>query len=394
MKLYNIDYTLKKLTVFFVFLATIFSSFLDYATPLSNTRLIFSLMFVFFFLLIILTEKPIQINLPRIITPLASYSIIFLFVSAFLVWNNFYSVNLYLSFYLACIVYILDIKFFKKLLLGAIFIQVFFQLYEYSTISYLYEVVVKAYGNEFDLGLESMYLLRTKGLFEGPLTASAFAIYVAYIFRHNPYIISLALLSAILSNTRTGIITITLILIAYMFFKFRINKISSALIFLIFLIGIFFIYSSVLPTILSPAAIERLQEVGEFNNESNFKRVIYWNLGWNFYLNYELQNLFFGCSQCFGMEYNNSAENDWLMFLLELGMMGFLIYALPIIYIFYYSFYKKDYYALLLISLLILNIFVYRQVSGAQTVILHWILIFSFLKQLKLINKNLLKIKW
>ena len=394
MILYNIDNLLRKLTVFFIVLATIFSTFLDYTIPLSSTRLVFSLMFIFFFLSIILTEKSIQIDLPKLIKPLVIYSIILLFVSVSLIWTNLYSLNLYFGFYLACIVYILDIKFFRKLVLWSFFAQVFFQLYEYFTVSYLYEVVVEKYSNEFELTLESMYLLRAKGIFEGPLTASAFAIYIAYLFRHNPYIISLALFSAILSNTRTGIITILFILASYMFFKFRVHKVSPALTFLIFILGIFFVYSFVLPTILSEAAIFRLQEVGDFTNESNFKRVLFWTLGWDFYLNYSLQNLLFGCSLCFGMEYSNSAESDWLMFLLELGILGFIIYAIPIIYIFYHSHKQKNYHVLSLIIFLALNIFVYRQVSGAQTVILHWMLIFSYFNELNLKNENSLKIKW
>lgn len=394
MKLNGIDNLLRKLTVFFIVLATIFSTFLDYTTPLSSTRLVFSLMFLFFFLSIILTEKSIQIDLPKLIKPLVIYSIILLFVSVSLIWTNLYSLNLYFGFYIACIVYILDIKFFRKLVIWSVCVQVFFQLYEYFTISYLYEVVVETYGNEIELSLENSYLLRAKGLFEGPLTASAFAIYISYLFRQNPYIISLALVSAILSNTRAGIITITFILASYMFFKYRVHKVSPVLTFLIFIFGIFFMYSFVLPTILSEAAFVRLQEVGDFTNESNFKRVLFWTLGWDFYLNYELQNLLFGCSKCFGMEYGNSAENDWLMFLLEIGILGFIIYAIPIIYIFYHSLNKKNYHVLSLIIFLALNIFVYRQVSGSQTVILHWTLIFSYLKELNLTNENSLKIKW
>ena len=112
------------------------------------------------------------------------------------------------------------------------------------------------------------------------------------------------------------------------------------------------------------------------------KRLFFWSYGWDYYRSYDLQNILFGCSQCFANVYDNSAENDWLMLLLELGFIGFLLYAFPIFYIIKTSLSKKKMYLLCLVSLLIVNIFVYRHISGASTVILHWILIFSLIDEL------------
>lgn len=381
-------------------LATCYSTFLNYLTPLSGTRVIFTIFFlVFLFLYLLMEKKPIVIKLPKTIFSTVIYSIVILLISSFFVWSNFYSINMYIGFFLACTVYFLDEKFYHKILIGTFFLQLLLQFYEYFSVSYLYEAIVTAFGYEFEITLENAYLLRTKGLFEGPLTASAFAIYVAYIFRYNPLIISLTLVSTILANTRTGMITTTLVLSGYVFFNLKIFnlknlKIPKTLIYTLFLAILFVFYFFVLPMVLSEASLLRLQDVANFENESNFKRVLYWNWGWNFFKDYNFINFLFGCSQCFGMEYVNSAESDWIMLLLELGVLGFTIYALPIIFILYNAIIQKNYYLIILMLLLILNIFVYRQISGSATVLLHWLLIFSCLNELKNFKQTKIKLEW
>jgi hypothetical protein len=316
-----------------------------------------------------------------------------LFISSIIAWDNFYSINMYIGLFMASAVYLMGKEIFLKFLLFTLVVQVFLQTYEYISVSYIYEPIISMYGLEEQNTLESMYILRTKGLFEGPLTASAFAIYIAYIFRYNPIIISLAIFSTVLANTRTGMITTTLILILYSFFKRSKNSINRWAIFAGVIAMILLAYTYILPIILSEMSLDRVEELSNFSsNESNLKRLFFWSYGWNFYLNYDLTNMLFGCSQCFANVYDNSAENDWLMLLLELGFIGFLLYALPIFYIIKTSLTKNKIYLLGLISLLIVNIFVYRQISGASTVILHWILIFSFIEELN--NENTKKITY
>ena len=385
--------SIKNLFIYFVCLAIFYSPFIDNVFPILNTRLLFTLIFLFLLFLFALKEKKIEINLPYHMNKIVVLSLFALFISSTIVWDNFYSINMYIGLFMASVVYLMGKEIFLKFLLFTLVVQVFLQTYEYFSVSYIYEPIISMYGFEQQNTLESMYILRTKGLFEGPLTASSFAIYIAYIFRYNPIIISLAIFSTILANTRTGMITTTAILILYSFFKRGKNSINRATIFAGVVIMILFAYTYILPLILSEMSFDRVQELSNFtSNESNLKRLFFWSYGWDYYRSYDLQNILFGCSQCFANVYDNSAENDWLMLLLELGFIGFLLYAFPIFYIIKNSLSKKKMYLLCLVSLLIVNIFVYRHISGASTVILHWILIFSLIDELN--DENEIKVNY
>lgn len=378
---------IKDLIIIFLFFSIYPSTILEETMHFYGIRLISLSIAAFFSIFFFLNKKSYKLYNYQIF--LLFTCLILMIVSAFLVWSNFFSINLFLAVITALIIYVTDKYFFLKLLYMTLFLQVSLQTYEFLTNSYIYEYSIKFGSIEADLTLHNMGVFRGKGLFEGPLTASSFAIYLAYFFRHNPLVLFLALYSALLTNSRLGILVLLIMNIIFIVNYVKNKKLSKSMQFFIkfffpflFIFGGYILYNYVIPMMFEPKAVERIYDTFNTGTNSNSMRIYFWLSGIKEYWNYSILHKLFGNSLYFGQKYNGSAESDWIMLFLETGVFGFLMYFLPVAFIFIKSIKMRKWNLFLIVSLWVLIIFEYRHISSAYTNVLHWLLVFMFIDEL------------
>lgn len=296
--------------------------------------------------------------------------LILLIVERHFIWENYYSLQFFLSIGVAYTIYITDYDFFKKLLIFILIVQLFLQFYEKFSSSYIFNYVRIIGDKKITISPNLSKSFRAKGLFKGSLSASAFSMNISFLFSNNIYILFLSFISAVLATGRLGMLITFLIILIYLIFN---SKISIILLFRI--LSVIVVSILIFALFLDSYAIVRLFNTFNLESASNELRIFYWQRGIAEYINYDLKNYIFGENAYFFNKYNAGAENDWIHLLLETGFLGFLYYIIPIMLIFIKSKIRNK----ILISLLIFVIFIYRHLSGLSRGILHWLFIFEYL---------------
>jgi hypothetical protein len=308
--------------------------------------------------------------------------LIFIYLS---VWDNYKELNLIISiiigYYLSK-----DEERFKKFLFIIFIIQFILVIYEFMHGSYIYDKVIigleSTNESKIDISSYGAVGFRPKGLFYGTLEASSFSIILSMIFRKKLFLLFLILLMSILVNGRLAIIIVTFIFVITLYmelFKLKISKYLKLLLTYLPIIltsGLFYVFLS----LLSTDAIENLMNVTNVESTSNYARILYSLQGIEEYLNYDLIHLLFGDSGAFNLEYGHSAESGWVNELLNIGLVGFIIYFATVVTLIYKSIYYNENLILLTVVFIFLSLTIYRFETGYLRGVLLWFYIFSIFK--------------
>lgn len=247
--------------------------------------------------------------------------------------KNTHSIVLVIPFFTLFILKAANQEILKNTLFSATIIIVSIALYEKISGNYFFTSVAVINNNEIFLD-EKLFsgatkMLRAKSIFLGPLTLAAFTIFSSIILRKNKYALFFCMLGAILSTSRTAIF-ITFAVFLATTYSSNINR--KKLIFLFTLTPV-----SMLFLILffgDTPFVERLFQVFDFSqaSTSNGVRLYYWVSGLKEISEYQLDKFVFGNNGYFKEKYFNNAESGWITIFLDFGLIGFVLYVMPIFY--------------------------------------------------------------
>lgn len=298
-------------------------------------------------------------------------------------------VRTYTGILTALFIFISNPYFFNKLLRGVFILCFIMVLYEYVTKDYIYTISREIDGKLWELNPKffqgAARIFRAKGLFEGPLTLTNFAAAVSIYYKDNLKYIIACILMCFMANGRLGILITSAVLLIYFIKKYKLHEFILSKKFLFF-IAILVVGLVWMINVMDVSALNRLLKSFDFNDSGNINRFVVWGNGIQEYLNYDIVGLLFGDLGYFKMKYGHGPESGWLMVLLDLGVIGFLLYLFPFILLIYLSILKKTGHFLYLL-LIFLTMVVQTFHSGASPNLLFWMILFVFFHELT--NKKL-----
>ena len=377
-----------KLAILCIVFGFYFTFLIEGFTGITSTRNIFLFLGVVFFLGKLIFNRKIIIQRDYFIyallsIPIACISIFF--------WYSLNEINVYISLITSIIVIASDFNYFKKLVKNLSYLLLLLVIYEFLTKTYIFVV---QRDTEFgtivlDPKLFGGYsgIFRGKGLFEGPLALAQYAIGLAFLFRQDIKVLLIACALAVFANGRLGMIICFAILGIYFMEKYGLFsflrskkglKTLGIISISLLIIGIFFI---------DEIALERLRDVINIADTSNSARLFYWQEGVEIFFDYPFINKIVGNSGYYRHVVGNSAENGWLMLLLNNGIVGFLYYFTPLVVIAYMSIKLKTYHVML-IFLLFLCMMIQTFHLGALANLFYWLIIYSFFLELNRKTKH------
>ena len=263
-----------------------------------------------------------------------------------------------------------NIVFLKKILALLLIINFLIMLYEISSQEYFITIVA---ANEFEPG-------RYQGLFSYSKEASYFLVSTFLLFRHLGTSLSINLIflmSSVLTGSRTSMIFIGFILVIDLFIKTDYRTIVKKHKF-----KYMFFSFIVFPQLLGYMKVyfkenfiiyNRIMQSFDTQSSGHLDRSYYFNQYVNYIQEYNIIEFFIGKGGFVGAEVGNGSENTWLTLYAETGLIGFLIYLIPMLYVSFQSLKKfNKYYPFIL---LIILMFFGRIALGWADGILLWSLI-------------------
>lgn len=284
------------------------------------------------------------------------------------------------SYYIAvpCAVVIINIdpRLFLRLMLAHFALTIVVQGAEYYSEQYLF-IYQATDGTELDEALfgGSLDIFRAKGMFQGPLSAVAFGMWMAFLLRGNVPIAALLLISSFLASGRLGMLT-ALLLLAFRLLNGKRSAGSRRrqFVLLLGLIGIFvalFLTSNENRLFFISSALD-------VDNDQNVSRVFIWLTALSHYLSFGPIELMFGN---FGFINNaeGATESDFLRLLLDCGLLGLLLYAGAVAVLLVKAAREKDAEDGLVVILIIMLMNIFPFVQSLSSAVLFWIYIQSVL---------------
>ncbi|MGZ9710861.1 O-antigen ligase family protein [Glaciimonas sp. GNP009] len=285
------------------------------------------------------------------------------------------------SYYLAipCAFVIINTKprFFLKLMVIHFLISLAMQSIEYATGHYffIYNAADGSVLNEelFGGGLD---IFRAKGMFQGPLSAVAFSLWLAFMFRGSVFFVIGLFLSAFFASGRLGMVVATILLIVRVFLQKQDDKRSKSLLGLAIVASIaFLLFKSI-----DENRMIFISSAFDLRNDQNVSRLEFWGTSLQHFLNYPLEKIMFGN---FGyiQAKEGGTENDFLRIALDNGVVGFMIYMIPFAILFLSKLKKRKLGSesglIWILIFLLMNIFPF--VQSLSSSLLFWIFAFTYL---------------
>ena len=303
----------------------------------------------------------------------------------FFVWGNYSAINLIQKPFMLHLFCIRE-RIFMNVLKAVIVIQFFFLLHEVITSSYIFinihqggiltEVRVHDYSKNAQIFKEVGF--RPKGLFSGTLVASTFLIGVSVIFYKQLKWLFLLVLMAFMTNGRLAIIISTIILFASSRKQtasyFRRHKMASSLLAVIIVV----LFLCIFLVMQSQDAIDNFFNVFDIESSANVNRLKAMDIGISAYFkSYSFVEKLLGNPGYIYWLYASGAESEWISHLLNIGLIGVLLYLAPLLNILVISFRKRLFDILLCSSLIIFALCVYRHTAGFMRGTLFWFYVFT-----------------
>jgi len=320
------------------------------------------------------------------------YVKIILFVSLLLIcsipfWYSFFNIYSYLGIFVAVMTHYYTPNEFKKMLLIVLIINLPFIIYEYFYGKYFFIYNREFFGTAYD-GME-LYssLIRTKGLFSGPLTLGIFYLFSILILYKNKIINIIGIIVAFLANARASFLFSILYYLGIFTINIKSKKNFKSFVRLSILC-VFVIIIILNTGLITKNATTRIFNAVDFKEESsNLTRVYYWNNAINMYFSeYSIEYIILGNNGLFASKFLNNAESGWLSLLLDNGIMGFCFYFFILMKLIYDAIKNKDYINLLRLLIMFCCMTIATYHLGRVANLLYWFLIFD-IKEAFLIKK-------
>lgn len=277
----------------------------------------------------------------------------------------------YVAIPCAFIVVNLNPNLFIRIIVAHLILTLLIEGVEYFTDQYLF--IYKADdGTELNESLfgGSLGVFRAKGMFQGPLSAVAFALWVAFLIRKNPIVVALLFLVAFFASGRLGMLT-SVVLMCFRFMANGIRSLGKTLPLVFFLL----VSASLLIAMSDENRLFFIFNALDFGSDQNISRIYFWGTALDYYFGYDLINLLFG-DYGFIFQQEGATENDFLRLLLDCGIAGFLIYVVAIFALMIKSFRNKNLEGFLISILIIVLMNLFPFVQSLSSALLFWVYFF------------------
>lgn len=270
-----------------------------------------------------------------------------------------------------------------KLLKIVIIVNLLVMLYEFFSFQYVINIVVE---NRYEFG-------RMQGLFSYSKEAGYFIV-MAFLFVRffdNSFIFKIILfLSAVLSGSRTPIIFIAIIMfIDYIYLVHRhinIKKLIKKYLYVIIILFVFISLGAFYFTDKNEYMLLRILSSFDFESSSQQARLFFWSEYVYHIGNYNFFQLLFGDGTYINNVIGNGSESSYLMILSQMGLIGLLLFVIPLFVITILFFkYPFTFYPLIIMMLFLQ---VGRISMGWADGILMWVLIFFILNKYYVLHEN------
>jgi hypothetical protein len=259
---------------------------------------------------------------------------------------------------------------FIALIVVHLFASLAIQAMEYLTNTYFFVYEAKD-GTELD---ERLYgggldLLRAKGLFQGPLSAVAFAAWVAFLYRGRVLFAGLLLISSFLASGRLGIMVAALLLVSRILsargnIPAKMSRVSVLIV------------TAILGTLVVTADVDRLHFIATALDQEatqNVSRVYFWITSVDHYVNYDWINIFLGK---FGfIREQGGTENDFLRILLDNGLVVLLIYLVGLAWVLKAAIQQRSAESVIAFMLIVAMMNVFPFIQSLNSAILFWMFV-------------------
>lgn len=275
----------------------------------------------------------------------------------------------YLAIPCAFVVVNTNPRLFCQLMLGHFALTLGIEAFEYLTGQYLF-VYQASDGTALDETLfgGSLDIFRAKGMFQGPLSAVAFALWIAFLARGSLVMGAGLFFCAFFASGRLGMLSATALLAVRFLLNARsvsVRRLVPMSAALLVLAALLFLYSDENRLYFISTALD-------LDNDQNESRFYFWLTALAYFLSYSPTEMVFGnFGFIFGKE--GGTENDFLRLLLDCGFIGFSIFAGAIAAMIIKSVRNKDYERLFIALLIIvlMNIFPFAQ--SLSSALLFWV---------------------
>jgi hypothetical protein len=249
---------------------------------------------------------------------------------------------------------------------------------EYASGKYLF-IYQGADGSELN---ESMFggandVFRAKGLFQGPLSAVAFALWMAFFFRGNVTAAAVLFFCAFFASGRLGMLTSSLLIMVRIFRGMRrtgsLLRMMPLVVGLITAAGFLLAYSDENRLLFILSAID-------IGNNQNVSRIYFWKTSLAHFFTYSPQEILVG-NYGLILRKEGGTENDFLRLLLDCGVIGLLIYVFAIIALLRAAIRRRDPEDLLVALLIIVLMNVFPFVQSLSSALLFWVYFFVTMRR-------------
>ncbi len=305
------------------------------------------------------------------------YSVAVAWAFSWLVTGRMNTSAYYIALPLALLVLSLNSRLFMQLLAISCVLSILIQVLEYLTEDYLF-VFVDRDGAELnsDLFAGNAGVFRAKGLAQGPLSAVAFGLWIAFIYRRNVLAAALLVCCAFLASGRLGM-TIGFVLLAYrLLFTPAVSLVYRWLqplsVGLLVLIGMFVLTADT-------ARFEFILSAFNLSNDQTEARLYFWYTSIEMYLRYSYLQMLFG-NYGFVLNEIGGTENDLLRIVLDNGIVGFLPYGIATSILILLAIRRRNLEDVLIVSLVLVASMIFPFLQSLPSALLFWIFYFSTVK--------------
>lgn len=269
-------------------------------------------------------------------------------------------------------------RLFIKLLLIHLALTLVIEAWEYFSGQYLF-VYEAADGTMLDESLfgGSLDVFRAKGMFQGPLSAVAFALWMAFLLRGSLVAAAVLFLCAFFASGRLGMLTsLVLMLMRVHVHELRGRRPFVALLRrLPLLLGL----AAVVWLLFASSDENRLtffSSALDLGNDQNMSRIYFWLSSLNYYLNYSPIDLLVG-NYGFILQKEGGTENDFLRLLLDCGLLGFLIYVGALVALLVNALRRGEREDMLIVILIIVLMNIFPFIQSLFSATLFWVYFFA-----------------
>ena len=257
-------------------------------------------------------------------------------------WISMYNAYAYGGILIAVMLFRIDRKLLDTALIVLLILSLFMGVYEFFTKTYLFINEVVKNDQEFIYDMKTMGglagVIRAKAFFYGCLSLGMFALGTAFFFSRNTRILLLCMIVAIIAGNRVAIILILCLILINPSIKMQYRIFFIPFFLCLLVIGLFFL------SIYDFASYERIVTVFDMGTDANTIRLLLWKNGFEQFASYDVLHMLVGNNGLFFSIETNNPESGWITLLTDTGLLGFLLYFIPLVRLFIRFIERKQYY--------------------------------------------------